>query len=61
MIFISAWLWLAVWGGALVLASRGADRAAQVLFLTFTVLLWPVATLGVILLLCWLVMWIAAM
>lgn len=60
MVLIAGWLWLAIWGAAIVLANRGSDRAAEILFLTFTVLLWPVATLGVILLLCWVVMWLAA-
>ena len=48
-------LWLLVVGGATALATSKTDLIAKVLILTCTVLLWPVATLGLLLLLCWLV------
>ncbi|MBV8068521.1 MAG: hypothetical protein JO270_01350 [Acidobacteriaceae bacterium] len=49
-------LWLFVFGSANLLVVTGSGRAAQVLLLTFTVLLWPFATLGLLLLICWLVL-----
>jgi hypothetical protein len=61
VIFVSASaLWLLALAGATTLASNGSNPAAKVLILTFTVLLWPIAALGLLLLLCWLVVRIAA-
>jgi hypothetical protein len=38
------------------LANSGSDPAAKILLLTFTVLMWPAAVIGVFLLLSWAVL-----
>ena len=48
-------LWLVIVGGAMVWLKDRPDPIAEVLTLTFTIALWPVAALGVLTLLCWLV------
>ena len=52
-------LWLMALFGAATLANNGSDPAAKILILTFTVLMWPAAVVGLLLLLCWLILSLA--
>lgn len=55
MFGVAATFWLIIIGATAISSNSKPDPIAQVLILTFTILLWPVATLGLLALLCWLV------
>jgi hypothetical protein len=58
--FVSAIaIWLVALAAATTLAKSGSEVAAKITILTFTVLLWPIAVVGALLLLCWLVVRLA--
>jgi hypothetical protein len=52
-------IWLLALYGATTLANNGSDPSAKMLLLTFTVLMWPAAVVGLLLLLCWSILSIA--
>jgi hypothetical protein len=58
MVAAAVTLWLLVVATATILPDTNANPLAKIVILTFTVVLWPVATIGVLLLLCWLILWI---
>ena len=51
---IAAVVWVSVFGGLVVFSANIPAAVAQLVMLTSTVLLWPIATLGLLVLLCWL-------
>jgi hypothetical protein len=59
MVGFAAALWLVVIGVARLWSDPQSDPVAQMLVLTFTVLLWPLGTLGLLVLACWLLLRLA--
>jgi hypothetical protein len=51
---IAAAVWLSVFWGVVVFWANIPTAFAQLVILTSTVLLWPIETLGLVVLLCWL-------
>ena len=58
MVGTASILWLLAFAAAKILANGKADPLATILILTFTIVLWPIAILGILLLLGWFVLWI---
>jgi hypothetical protein len=51
---IAATVWLSLFWGLVVFSTNIPAAVAQLVMLTSTVLLWPMGTLGLVVLLCWL-------
>ena len=51
-------LWLLAFAAAKILANGRPNPLATILILTFTIVLWPIAILGALLLVGWFVLWV---
>jgi hypothetical protein len=56
MVGVAAAVWLAVVAAATAWTTGAPNPLVSVLVLTFTILLWPAATLGLLVLACWMVL-----
>ena len=61
MVGFAGALWLFIIAVAGLWADPHSDPVAQVLVLTFTILLWPFGTLGLLVLACWLLLRLAGL